>query len=366
MSGVLFDHNAFVRAKRGGVARYFCNIIGHLANDQKVASDVRFRVMAPLHDNDMLSELSLDRLHIKVPVSGRYPSKVMDLVNEKILAGVLRVSKFDVLHETHYSGRTYGKGMPRPIYTVHDLIPEIFPNWFSGYGKILLKRRKAFAMDADFVCVSEKTADDFMNMFKVNEGRVHVIPHGTTFLPKQEGVSRRSDMLLYVGTRGNYKNFTGLVDAFGKTPELASEIELVAFGGGPFTAQERLALAENGVQRYRQVSGDDAQLAHAYAEATLFVYPSFYEGFGLPLLEAMALDCPVACAGASCFPEIAGPAASYFKPDEAGEMGEMLLSLIKDPARRTELVARGQERLALFSWEASAKSHADLYRSFSA
>ena len=100
----------------------------------------------------------------------------------------------------------------------------------------------------------------------------------------------------------------------------------------------------------------------AYRNALCFVYPSFYEGFGIPILEAFANECPVALSNASCFPEIGGNAASYFEPDDVRSMRECIWDLIRDQDLRKDLIEKGKNRAKLFSWEKAAEKTAEIYR----
>ena len=103
-------------------------------------------------------------------------------------------------------------------------------------------------------------------------------------------------------------------------------------------------------------------LAQLYRHARLFVYPSLYEGFGIPILEAFAQKCPVVASRASCFPEVAGDAAAYFSPQSAQELAEAILHTLSDAAYRNLLVERGCERLKLFTWEETARKTEETYR----
>ena len=114
--------------------------------------------------------------------------------------------------------------------------------------------------------------------------------------------------------------------------------------------------------RFIQLSTDDSGLMDAYRNALCFVYPSFYEGFGIPILEAFANECPVALSNASCFPEIGGNAASYFEPDDVRSMRECIWDLIRDQDLRKDLIEKGKNRAKLFSWEKAAEKTAEIYR----
>ena len=123
---------------------------------------------------------------------------------------------------------------------------------------------------------------------------------------------------------------------------------------------DRFGLSASQVQ---QIGGDDSVLADLYRTAHLFVYPSLYEGFGIPPLEAMSFDCPVVCSNSSSIPEVVGDAAVFFDPDSGESMGQALMKVASDVSLRQALVARGRERIKMFSWQRCAKQTIDVYRS---
>lgn len=133
--------------------------------------------------------------------------------------------------------------------------------------------------------------------------------------------------------------------------------------GLPFTAAElELFAAWNISDRLVQISASDAQMASLYRHALCFVFPSHYEGFGIPILEAFSNGCPVCLSNASCFPEIAGDAAVYFNPHDAQSMADALQEIISSPALRDEMRLRGLQRSKEYSLERMVQQTCDVYR----
>ena len=175
----------------------------------------------------------------------------------------------------------------------------------------------------------------------------------------------RTNELLFVGLRGEYKNFDRLVQAVGRSEFLRDNFQIVAFGGGPFSSAERELIDEvHLTQRVRYVAGDDRDLRARYRSARAFIYPSLYEGFGLPVLEAMGCGCPVICARprADRSEEIAGEAAAYFDPTSVTDMQRILENTLSSPERLADLRAKGAFRHSLFSWEKCAVETLEVYR----
>src|SRR6266404_5795480 len=170
--------------------------------------------------------------------------------------------------------------------------------------------------------------------------------------------------LLYVGGRGGYKNFTRFLEAYASSAALVKELDVVAFGGNAFTRKELMRNAGLGLRSdaIRLVAGDDEALARIYSGARAFVYPSEYEGFGIPPLEAMSCGCPVVCSGGSSIPEVVGTAGEYF---DAGSMESIRVAIERvafNDARRSELIGAGYAQCRRFSWDKCADETINAYQ----
>jgi len=271
-----------------------------------------------------------------------------------------------VVHHTYYDARYLQRGVggARRAVTVYDMVPEIFPELFPPGNPHLAKRDFVAAADVVF-CISEATRDDLVAHYGRPTAPLVVIPLGVDpgFGPDQPLAAGMPDRyLLHVGNRAAYKDFPVLVRALGAAA-LPDDVRLVVTGGGPITAKEHELLAEQGwAQRTVKRDLSDTDLARAYAHALCFVFPSRYEGFGLPTVEAMASGCPVVLADSSSHPEVGGEAAVYFPPGDVDALAAALRQVVDDEARRAELSALGLARSARFSWARTAELTAEAYR----
>ena len=216
------------------------------------------------------------------------------------------------------------------VVTHHDCIHERFPALFPNAASIVESKRKLLARADAIICVSESSESDLLHFYDVVEMKTHVVHHGFSplqNLPDDAHGMRKKPYLLYVGSRAAYKNFGLLLEAFSRSG-LAADYRLLAVGGGSFTSaeQERIASLKLGGWVNVLPKADDGTLARAYREAALFIYPSLYEGFGFPPLEAMSMGCPVLVNRTSSLPEICGDAAFYFPAADAGELARSLAS----------------------------------------
>ena len=167
-----------------------------------------------------------------------------------------------------------------------------------------------------------------------------------------------------MGHRSQYKDADVLFQAFANIAREDPDLQLLCVGGNGLTEPESQSLQALGIRdRVSQRYLPDSQMASAYAHAEVFVFPSHFEGFGLPALEAMACGTPVILAAATSLPEVGAEAADYFEPGSAADLARVLRDLLADPQRREDLRAKGLHRAGLFTWPKAAALTADVYRS---
>jgi glycosyltransferase involved in cell wall biosynthesis len=271
----------------------------------------------------------------------------------------------DIVHETYYYEGRLAPRRSRVVTTVHDMIHEKFPQFFSPADITSRLKRAAVSRADHVICVSENTRTDLIALFGVDPGKVTVIHHGASTLPRPPGSRAPTDRpyVAYVGVRSGYKNFSRVLQAFGASDFLRRNAALVCFGGGDLTSAERVEIAGARLSPEQVVHqrGTDETLATVYAHAEALVYPSLYEGFGLPPLEAMGLGCPVVCSNTSSLPEVCGDAAEYFDPNSPESIAETLERTLASPDRRREMAAQGFSRRERFSWDRCAMETAGVY-----
>jgi glycosyltransferase involved in cell wall biosynthesis len=366
---VMFDPQIFCHQRFGGISRYICNI----ALEMQRMAGIATQIVAPFHFNEYLDQLP------RSLVRGRRVRWLEGLTalayGLSVLPGKLaaRNLKPDVLHNTYYFPIKPPVGT-LGILTVYDMIHEKYPKYFAASPFISRIKAASVAAADHVICISESTRRDLLAAYDIPEERVSVThlgfdPLGSLLTGEPSNnfklrvLGADAPYLLYVGSRVNYKNFLGLLEAYAASASLRSHFFLLCFGGGDFSDAERAAIAKAGVEgRVRFLGGPDAVLAACYAHASLFVCPSFYEGFGIPVLEAMSLDCPVACSNSSSLPEVAGDAARLFDPADRDDIRGALESVLGSPSIATALKERGRIRRQLFSWRSCAENTVDIYR----
>lgn len=360
-----FDYQIFTLQEFGGISRYICS----LAKELSSLADVRARIIAPLHINSYLrgsemSDLRLGQFVHRLPKTGL----LIAATSGALFRPVSRVVRPDVVHETYYSTKaTCGLRVPR-VLTVYDMIHELFPDAYAPNDPT--SRRKAAAVKrADHVlCISESTRRDLLERHGLPEDRVSVTHLACDVLPEagpdvQELVGDGA-FLLYVGARSHYKNFYRLLEAYAASAWLQGNFRLVCFGGGALTVGERARMHELGVPEVSvvQVGGGDERLATLYRNAAAFIYPSLYEGFGIPPLEAMSAGCPVVCSQTSSIPEVVGDAGEYFDPQQVDSIRSAIERVLRSSEYRQALIERGLVRQQQFTWKRCAAETLDVYR----
>jgi glycosyltransferase involved in cell wall biosynthesis len=366
---VMFDPQIFCHQRFGGISRYVVNI----ALEMHRMAGVTPQIIAPFHFNEYLDQLprSLVRgTRVRWLEGLTALAYGLSVLPGKVAA---RNYKPDVLHNTYYFPVKPPSGT-RGMLTVYDMIHEKYPKYFAASPFITRIKAASVAAADHVICISESTRRDLLATYDIPEERVSVTHLGFDPLGSLLSGESSSDFkvrvlgadvpyLLYVGSRVNYKNFRGLLDAYAASASVRSNFFFLCFGGGDFTGAERIAISKAGVDgRVKYLGGSDAVLASSYAHASLFVCPSFYEGFGIPVLEAMSLDCPVACSNSSSLPEVVGDAARVFDPADRDSIRSALESVLGSPSAATALKERGRIRKQLFSWRSCAENTMDIYR----
>lgn len=312
-----------------GVSQYVVNLVSGLPVDQLQLFGYSFR-----RQNDLKALFPLCKTFPIAPtladlIWNRW--HVFDIEN--------LIGKIDVLHSSDW---VQPPTQAQKVTTVHDLSPFLYPEETDSQIVLVHARRmKWVAAECDkIMCVSNSTASDLQRLFPDTAGRIVVIPEAlpNKYLHLKPQITKNANYVFAIGARQPRKNIDRLKKACAKLGK-----KLIIAGEGSDLGYV-----------------SDQDLVNYLAGADVFVYPSMYEGFGLPLLEAFYYKVPVACSNTSAFPEIAGEAASYFDPFNEEDMAKAISRAI---AERDALIKLGQERLAKYSWTTTAAKTMEVYKS---
>lgn len=375
---ILYDHQAFAMQKYGGISRCFVELYKNMPQDVEASislykSDNAYvKEIMDVQPKDTRLDTFLNshqfkgKWHVQMMLN-RFREHHTDK-NTKFSIEMLKRGEYDVFHPTFFDDYflPYLNGKPF-VLTIHDMTPELYPQYFGRKDPQIVRKRKLASLAAAIIAVSENTKQDIIRILGVPEEKVHVVYHGCSFPAPNEQMSPFSfPYILFVGGRGWFKNFLPFVKSVAPVLKRHEDMKVVCIGK-PFTPEETKLFEELGLSgRFiRKHAETDAELNTLYHHAHCFVYPSEYEGFGIPILEAYKASCPVLLNKASCFPEIAGDAAIYFQMNSTcnnlTEQAEKAISM--NSVEREYLLSKQRQRLSIFSWKQSAQKLSQIYRS---
>ena len=370
---VLYDLQAFQGTRYSGIPRYFTELISqfHTMGDVDVQLPCAYCMNRGYQNlfpnmkssfrwkmNDWIIDKSEKIIH-------KNPTRYLSNVEKKSLQYITG-DDYDVFHPTFFSPYYLKHMQERPyVLTIHDLSLEIYPELVSlpfAYGttlntKLVLEKASRFIAD------SENTKKEFVEYYDIDPDIVDVVYLGPTFDSVSSIVNDESDhqYLLYVNLRSGRKNFYSFVAAI-KNILIDNNLQLVCSGGGNFTQDELGFFKAHGVSGLvKYVPADDKKLQSLYHNALAFVFPSIYEGFGLPILEAFSCGCPVILSDASCLPEVGGDAAVYFNPKDVISMRNAVERVVSDEKLRNHMREKGYKQLEKFSWKKCAEETKKVY-----
>ena len=342
-----------------GIGRYVVNLASSLS---KVAPDLGLTLL--IDPSASSARLSLPDLPRQLCAASPFSIQQQWLVPQ-----VLRQTNATLYHSPYYL-MPYRPGVPT-VLTCYDLIPLVWQQYFSAANRLIYRLAHMLALRAARVVItlSQSARSDLVRHFGIDPGRIHVTPVAADahFKPQpspainavREKFALPERYVLYFGSNKPHKNLARLVDAITQMP-----ITLVI--GGTWDerfpqAQQRAKELNASVRFIGQVNDDD--LPALYSGATVFAFPSFYEGFGLPPLEAMACGTPVICSNTSSLPEVVGDAALQVNPNDVNEIAAAIARVLDDPGLRDEMRDKSLARAAQFSWERTARETLAIYHS---
>jgi glycosyltransferase involved in cell wall biosynthesis len=361
---ILYDGEIYGIQKVGGINRYFDNIISRLPPDfEPILTSARSRNEPhPHHPN--LKIFNYKRFGFK-------PGRVSYWLEKYYFRAVESINQPQIFHPTYYSLLTHQEFKEKRcpiVLTVYDMLHEIFPDFLMDQDGQFAEIKRQAVSEADVVlCISESTKRDLLDRYPLLEGKIWVTHLATEFNPcledSDDPIPSRP-FFLYVGARWTYKNFNNLLIALAKIVSKMPEV-LLCVVGSPFNSTEKEQISElnldNHIENFSYAS--DAHLAKLYRNCVAFVYPSLYEGFGIPLLEAMICQAPIIASNTSSFPEVVGDAGLLFDPTSVADLADRLLFLLDNPAERDILITKGLERVKHFSWDKTVDQTVEAYRS---
>jgi glycosyltransferase involved in cell wall biosynthesis len=369
MIKIAYNYQTFTEQKYGGISRMFSEVATRVDR----IDDFDIQIHAGIYQNYYLANNPNVRKK-GFPIS--YPSRLINsshwlrfflFVNSIFAKITLSIARPDIVHETYYSSTNIVPKKSKVIITVLDMVHEKFID-SMGNKKFSIIKANSIKRADHIICISENTKKDLIEILNINPDKISVVYLGYAIGEKplaQTIPIINSPYILYVGIKNQqYKNFERLLKAYGSSKKIQDNFKLVCFGPQPFSQKELDMMEQLGVNtdNFYHYSGDDKFLANLYTHATAFIYPSLYEGFGIPPLEAMSFNCPVVCSNVSSIPEVVGNAGEYFDPYTVESIIEAMEKVLFSVDIQQDLITKGQERVKMFSWEKCATETALVYK----
>ena len=362
---IYYDHQLCSLQDAGGASRYHYELMRSISGLPDVETEIFLGMNSTVYPYRELSSANARVMGFAGPL---HRGMLRYVVNEALGNAIAPFrGKFDVYHPSHYRSMPLVRSR-RFVITHHDCIYERFPVF--RYVKEALRGKKLLFARADaIICISESSRKDLLQFYDVDIAKTRVIYHGLTRpvrCPKAADQLKklvRRDYLLFVGQRSFHKNFAGFLKVFRET-NLHKDFDVLALGGGVPNPEERALMRDleltNSVINVPTVS--DALLGEAYAAARALVYPSLWEGFGIPPLEAMSAGCPVVACDAGAVPEVCRDAPFYFDPAQQTSFPRALLCAVNNEEARRHAIENGSKVAAQYSWKKCGEQTLSLYR----
>ena len=362
---ICYSSDIFTYQKKGGISRYFIQLIERLPSKGaeiflgKIFNFLLYRSSLKPFRTDFDDLRTIKKLWVgclvpKLQVC--YNSLVFKL---PCFYFNLSIPKADIFHFTYYDAYQPRIGRKKAT-TCHDFIYEIYrldQRKKVGFQRPIAAVCKQSILHSDLIlCVSKHTEKDLYRLHGdlLHKKIVRVVSHGTNVLNREAPAFQHPrPYFLYVGAKGLYKNALSSVRAFAAS-SLAATHDYI-FVGSRFNAKEQQLIENLGLTgKVITLEADDDLLASLYKGAEAFIYPSLYEGFGLPILEAFALGCPVLSSNRASLPEVGGEAALYFDPLDCVAMAEAMEKVVHDSKLRQAMIEAGYKQQQGFSWQKCA------------
>ena len=354
---VLYDYQIIQSQKYGGISRYYYELIKAIKRAGSAHTDIRCLFAINKYFGDELD----NKFHKDIGKTKR--GKIS--LNKLYFKILLSTKKYDVFHPTYYDPYYIGHVKGKVVITVHDMIPELFPEYYgTDFSENKDKAKVIHAAD-HIIAISESTKKDIMTLYPdIDSDKISVIYHGSSLKKTEITTTRESfpeKYILFVGNRWAYKNYSRFWQAVKPLLESDESLHLVCIGGGKFTDEEN-TYHGNCADRVMQMDASDEALVYAYSHAVCFVFPSLYEGFGIPTLEAFECECPVVLSNTSSMPEVGGDAVEYIDPYNVDDIRRGIQKVLTDSDLRKDMVERGKAQLSKFDWDDVAKKVIECYK----
>ena len=358
---VFFDYAIFTLQRFGGVSNYIVNLV------ENFSDQVDPLIISLFYKNHYLKNSSFsDKLFFYKKVGSLV--KYINRANKIYFNYQLKKKKPDIVHLTYFNEPVFNTDIfsasgAKTVVTEYDLTKEKI---YADQFKDQIKYKKTLFEKADqIICISNSVKKDLQQHYSIDVSKISVVHLAAN---KDKSFRERSlnikPFILFVGDRQRYKGFKNTIKAYAGSTKLKSNFDFVCFGGGNFLKAETDLFRKLSIDKINihYFEGDKLDLNYFYYKARMFIFPSLYEGFGIPLLEAMNMECPVICSDIGSFSEIVNDAAIFFDPVDIESIQFKMEKLIFDDQLLLDLKTKGNKNFDKYSWKKCSNETEQLYK----
>ncbi|MFV5686290.1 glycosyltransferase family 4 protein [Flavobacterium sp. GB2R13] len=361
---ILLDPQIFFLQKYGGISRYYTELFSILSKKNN------FKLIVPLYSTTNIYykqsilvtfKQKTYSFYIRTLSKLRIRHKENTIVrNEIYLKNLICKKEYDLFIPTYYNPYFLEYIDSKPfVLTIYDMIHELFPEYFiNDRLNVVMNKKYLMEKATRIIAVSNNTKNDIIKIYPhIDSSKIDVVYHGCSIKFSNKIIdSLPLNYILFVGKRENYKNFIFLVNSIADLLIHNSNLYLICAGGGEFNTKENQLVCKFGLEnQIIQKNFEEDELSIYYKNAKCFVFPSLYEGFGIPVLESMTCGCPVVLANHSSFPEVAGDAGVYYELNNSKDLKDKIEMVVKDESLRNDYLVKGLEQVKKFCWGKAAK-----------
>jgi glycosyltransferase involved in cell wall biosynthesis len=368
---ILFDGQIFKLQKFGGISRYFTELIYEINQHSSHSASCPILYSENFHYNERIKvePTFLDKIKLlfMLKFSKQKKDRYYIRKDKSSITNALENQKFDLFIPTYYDPYFLQHLKNKPfVLNVYDMIHEIFPSHFSDQDHTTKHKAELLNKATKIIAISQSTKRDILRFYPHIEASKIEVVYLSQSLDNKEllNLDLPKKYLLFVGNRGNYKNFIFFFRAIASILIANPDLYLVCAGGNSFDEEEIQFISSYGLlAQVIQRNFKDFELATYYTNAHCFVFPSAYEGFGIPVLESMNCGCPVILANHSSFPEVAGEAGIYFELDNEEDLRNKVSKVLFDDELRKEYSDKSRAQAKKFNWEKTANDCIEVFKS---
>ena len=365
---IVLDPQIFNSQRYGGISRYYTEVFSRLSTNNDILFPAYHVQNIYFNESNLVTPRQKTYLfYIKVLTKIRLRRiEKTSKKNFAIFKNTVLKQQFDLFVPTYYDSYFLDYIGSKPfVLTVYDMIHELFPEFFINDKMVVPNKKYLMEIATRIIAVSENTKKDIIKIYPhIDSSKIDVVYHGCSIeINKVKSEILPEKYILFVGTRAIYKNFIFLVQSITTLLKNDKDLHLICAGGGDFNSVEKELILELGLEsQISQKYFNEDELGYFYNRAICFVFPSMYEGFGIPVLESMTCGCPVVLGKHSSFPEVAGDAGVYFDINSAHDLKDKISSIVQNESLRNEFSLKGLEQAKKFSWEKAASECLAVYK----